>query len=225
MTAASDEDSQSSRSPTRSGITREAPVVANVPILAGRLVVLEPLGLDHSAALLASITSDEVWAWKPAPKPATVDAMRALISDFMIGPSGGRHPLVVIRRDDGLVIGSTTLYSLDLKHLSAELGWTWLDRRCWGHGYNEDMKSVLLAYCFGTLALRRVQWTVDVGNLRSQRAVERLGFVKEGTLRSHRVRTDGSRADTIIYSLLAEEWPATAERLERLIDERMPTVL
>lgn len=196
-----------------------------IPILTSRLVVLEPLGPDRAAALLSSVSSDEVWAWKPVPKPATVEAMRALIADVMIGPSGGRQPLVVVRRGDGLVIGSTTLHSVDLTHRSAEIGWTWLDRRCWGQGYNEDMKHVLLAYCFGPLGLQRVQWTVDGGNVRSQRAVERLGFVKEGILRSHRVRADGSRADTVMYSLLAEEWPAAAVRLQELIDERALTTL
>jgi N-acetyltransferase len=197
--------------------------VAVIPTLTGRLVVLEALGSNHAAGLLASVTSDEVWAWKPVPKPTTVEAMGALIADVMIGPAGGRHPLMVVRRVDGLVIGSTTLHTLDLKHRSAEIGWTWLDRRCWGQGYNEDMKHVLLEYCFGPLGLHRVQWTVDGANFRSQRAVERLGFVKEGTLRSHRVRVDNSRADTVVYSLLAEEWPAAAVRLKELIDERAPT--
>jgi N-acetyltransferase len=202
---------------------RDTATVETIPILTGRLVVLQPLVSDHAAALLASINHDEVWAWKPVPKPTTVEAMRALIGDVMIGPTGGRHPLVVVRRVDGLVIGSTTLHTRDLKHRSAEIGWTWLDRRCWGQGYNEDMKHALLGYCFGPLGLRRVQWTVDGENFRSQRAVERLGFVKEGTLRSHRVRVDDSRADTVVYSLLAEEWPAAATRLEALIDERATT--
>jgi RimJ/RimL family protein N-acetyltransferase len=186
----------------------------------GRLVKFEPLGTHHAAALLRSITSDEVWAWKPVPKPATVDAMGALIANVMIDPSGGRHPLVVVRRGDGLVIGSTTLHSLDLTHRSAEIGWTWLDRGCWGQGYNEDVKHVLLEYCFGPLGLRRVESRVDGANVRSQRSVERLGFIKEGTLPSHRVRIDGGRADTVVYSLLAEEWPAAAVRLKEMIEER-----
>lgn len=194
-----------------------------MPTLTGCLVALEPASEDHAAALLASISSEEVWAWKPAPRPSCVEEMRTLLAEVMIGPVGGRHPLVVVRRRDGRVIGSTTLHTLDLTHLSAEIGWTWLERSCWGQGYNEDMKQVLLGYCFGPLGLRRVQWIVDGANLRSQRALERLGVVKEGTLRSHRVRVDQTRADTVVYSLLAEEWPAAALRLQALIDQRAPS--
>ncbi len=195
--------------------------VTTIPILTGRLVVPKPAAEEHAAALLASTPATE-WAWKPVPKPATVEDMSALLSDVMISPDGGRYPLVVVRRSDDLVIGSTTLHTLDFTQRSVEIGWTWLDQRCWGQGYNEDMKHVLLGYCFGPLRLSRVQWTVDGANLRSQRALERLGFVKEGTLRSHRVRVDKSRADTVVYSLLADEWPEAAVRLKELIDERTP---
>ncbi len=183
---------------------------------------MEPLIDHHVEGLLASITSDEVWAWKPVPKPQSVEEMESLVSTVMIGSSGRRHPLAVIRLADEAVIGSTTLHSIDMTNRSAEIGWTWLDRNCWGQGYNEDIKQALLAYCFGALGLQRVQWTVDGANLRSQRALVRLGFVKEGLLRSHRVRADQTRADTAVYSLLAEEWPAADNRLSELLDQRAP---
>jgi RimJ/RimL family protein N-acetyltransferase len=189
--------------------------------LAGRLVRLRRLTGGDAPALLASITSDEVWAWKPAPQPRDIGAMETLIRDVLVGLSGSRHPFVVIRKDDGRVIGSTTLYEVDLEQGRADNGWTWLARDCWGQGYNEDMKHTLLKCCFGPLALARVQWTVDGSNLRSQRALERLGFMREGLLRSHRVRVDGTRADTAVYSTVREDWSATATRLQALIRERM----
>jgi RimJ/RimL family protein N-acetyltransferase len=195
-----------------------------MPTLTGRLVRLRPLTDQDAEALFASITSEEVWAWKPEPQPRTVEAMRALIARVMIGPTGGRHPLVVLRLSDDAVIGSTSLYTIDPRHRSAEIGWTWLDRRLWGQGYNEDMKHVLLEHCFGQLGLCRVQFTADASNLRSQRALERLGFVREGVLRSHRVRVDRTRSDTAVYSVLSEDWPATAARLDHLIDRRQPRV-
>lgn len=191
-----------------------------LPVPVGRLTELRALTPNDAAALLASITSDEVWAWKPVPKPTSVKHMHALIEDVLVGPNGDRYPFSVVRRADRLVIGSTTLHTLDVTNLTAEIGWTWLDRRCWGQGYNEDVKRALLRYCFGPLGLARVQCTVDVANLRSQRSLERIGFIKEGILRSHRVRIDNSRADTVVYSLLAGEWPATDLRIEELINER-----
>jgi RimJ/RimL family protein N-acetyltransferase len=190
--------------------------------LAGCIVELRPLDEADASALLDSITTDEVWAWKPVAQPRTVEEMRALIRDVLIGPSGTRHPLAVIRRADGRMIGSSSLYHVDLEHHRAEIGWTWLARDRWGQGYNEDLNHALLEYCFGPLGLERVQWLADGANLRSQRALERLGFTKEGVLRSHRLRTDGTRGDTAVYALLRKEWPAAAARLQSLIDERTP---
>ena len=188
-----------------------------MPEISGRLVRLRPLTEDDAPALLASITTDEVWAWKPVPHPSDVEEMRSLVCDVMIGANGDRVPLAVLRLRDGRLIGSTTLHQIDLRHRSAEIGWTWLARDCWGQRYNEDMKYALLEYCFGSLGLCRIQWTVDSANLRSQHALERLGFVKEGLLRSHRVRVDLTRADTVVYSTLVEEWPETEMRLQALI--------
>jgi N-acetyltransferase len=78
----------------------------------------------------------------------------------------------------------------------------------------------LLSTCFGQLNLCRIQWTVDGMNVRSQRALERQGFVREGLLRSHRARVDLTRADTVVYAVLVEEWPEARTRLQNLIDQR-----
>jgi N-acetyltransferase len=110
--------------------------------LTGRLVRLEPVAPADAEALLATITSAEVWAWKPVPRPTTIQEMRAIIEDVMAaGPD--RLPLRVVRRSDETVIGSTTLHHVDLERCRAEIGWTWLQRDCWGQGFNEDMKHTL----------------------------------------------------------------------------------
>jgi RimJ/RimL family protein N-acetyltransferase len=197
--------------------------MTDTPALMGRFVCLEPLRESDAAALLGSITSDEVWAWKPAPQPRTVDEMRTLIHDVLIGPDADRQPFLIRRNSDARVIGSSSLCNMDPRHLCAEIGWTWLARDCWGQGYNEDMKYALLEHCYGHLGLHRIQWSADGSNRRSQRQLERIGLHREGVLRSSRVRVDGTRADTIVYSLLIEEWPHAAARLQTLINERMPT--
>jgi RimJ/RimL family protein N-acetyltransferase len=189
----------------------------------GRLVHLRPLLADDAAALFATITSEEVWAWKPDPRPRNVAEMADLMTRVLIGSSSARHPFVVVRLRDGAALGTTTLYDVDMRHGRAEIGWTWLRRDCWGQGYNEDMKWLLLEYCFTSLHLERVQASADRKNVRSQRALERLGFVREGTLRSHRLRVDGTRADTVIFSVLRDEWPALVPRMQNLIDLRSVT--
>jgi RimJ/RimL family protein N-acetyltransferase len=190
--------------------------------LLGSLTVLEPLDIEHAEGLLPSASDPEVWRWKLAPRPTTVDEMRhIIIGSLLIGPDGvPRRPFVIRRRSDNAVIGSSTLYDLSLAHRCVEMGETWLDRSCWGQGYNEDAKHSLLTYCFGTLDVCRVAWRVDHLNLRSHAALRRLGFVYEGTLRSHRQRPDGSRRDSLYFSLLTEEWPANAAHLQQLIAAR-----
>jgi RimJ/RimL family protein N-acetyltransferase len=194
------------------------------PELTGRLVGLEQLSVDHAELLLASASDPEVWRWKLHPRPETVDDLRAVIRDaLLVGPDGvPRQSFLVRRRADGAAIGSTTLYDLSMAHRCVEMGETWFDRSCWGQGYNEDTKHLLLGYCFETLGMARVAWRVDHLNFRSQAALRRLGFVYEGTLRSHRQRPDGSRRDSLYFSLLAEEWPGNSRHLQELIEQRAP---
>lgn len=190
----------------------------SLPSLGGELVVLDALSVDDAAALLVSASDPEVWRWKLVPRPETVDDILRLIDEVML--SDGRQAFTIRLRSSGKVIGSTTLANFDAHHLRAEMGFTWLDRTCWGQGLNEDTKHVLLECCFHTLGLERVEWQVDEANERSWRALERCGFRYEGTLRSRHVRPDGTRRDSRFYGLLKSEWPLTANRLMALRDER-----
>jgi RimJ/RimL family protein N-acetyltransferase len=182
------------------------------------LVALDALTVGHAEALLPSASDPEVWRWKLVPRPHTVDDMRQLISAVMFGTE--RQPFVVRRLDDGQVIGSTTLAQFDHHHLRVEMGFTWLARACWGQGFNEDMKLLLLSYCFEELQLERVEWQVDDQNRRSWQALERFGIAYEGTLRSRHRRPDGTRRDSRFYGLPRRDWPLIAQRLLALRDQR-----
>lgn len=108
-------------------------------VLRGRLVRLESLTTDHAESLLPSATDPEVWQWKPVDRPVTAADMRSIISDVLMDHGdGARQPFVVVRLADDSVIGSTTLFDLDLSQGRVEMGWTWLARSCWGQGFNED---------------------------------------------------------------------------------------
>ncbi len=191
-----------------------------VPILTGRLVRLEPLLPEHADRLFDTAADPEIWRWRLAPQPNNLTQMSNFISDVLIGSGRDRKSFFVSRLIDGRALGSTTLYELDLRNQRVEMGWTWLERSAWGQGYNEDQKFVLLQYCFEVLGLKRVGWRLDSLNLRSKHALERLGFVYEGRLRSHQLRPDGSRRDTLCYSLLAQEWPVIGPRLLEMVMER-----
>lgn len=192
--------------------------VVATPRLEGKLVTLDELTIADAEALFPSATDPEIWRWKLVPRPNTVDDMRRLITEVMLGPL--RQAFAVRHLRDGQVIGSTTLANFDDHHRRVEMGFTWLERSCWGQGFNEDMKYLLLEYCFDGLELERVEWQVDGENERSWRALERFGFAYEGTLRSRHLRPDGTRRDSRFYGLLRSEWPVVAERLQAVRTQR-----
>ena len=115
----------------------------------------------------------------------------------------------------GALAGSTRYGELRPEHAGLEIGWTWLAPRWHGSGVNRRMKLLLLAHAFGVLGMERVQLKTDHLNLRSQRAIEGLGATREGVLRRHLRRPDGTWRDTVMYSLIREDWPEVAARLGR----------
>ncbi|WP_406395230.1 GNAT family N-acetyltransferase [Streptomyces sp. NBC_00882] len=179
--------------------------------LDGDVIRLEPLAVDHVAALFPSASDPEVWRWMPHPRPTSVAELRDMLGKMTADPAW--RCFAVRRRDDDTVIGSTSIYALDLNESRAEIGATWFDRSCWGGPYNAESKLLLFGYAFDDLRLVRLAMRTDSLNVRSQNALVRLGLVHEGTLRSHMRRQDGTRRDSMYYSLLADEWPATREML------------
>ncbi|MFI5775149.1 GNAT family N-acetyltransferase [Streptomyces sp. NPDC051658] len=177
----------------------------------GDTVRLVPLSTDHAEALLPSASDPEVWRWMPRPRPETVTQMHALLSEMIVDPA--RRCFAAQRRADDALIGSTSLYDLDLAESRAEIGATWFDRSCWGGPYNAESKLLLFGHAFDDLRLARLALRTDNLNVRSQQALSRLGLVHEGTLRSHMRRQDGTRRDSLYYSLLADEWPIVRDRL------------
>lgn len=113
----------------------------------------------------------------------------------------------------GELAGSTRYGDLRPEHGGVEIGWTWLHPRQHGTGVNRRMKRLLLAHAFEVLNLERVQLKTDLLNLRSQRAIEGLGATREGVLRSHLRRPDGSMRDTVMYSVTRGEWPEVRRHL------------
>ncbi|MEI5102971.1 GNAT family protein [Streptomyces sp. PmtG] len=179
--------------------------------LLGRAVRLIPLSVDHAQALFPSASDPEVWRWMPRPRPGSPTEMQTMIGRMLADRA--RRCFAVQRLTDEAVIGSTSLYELDLAEGRAEVGATWFDRSCWGGPYNAESKLLLFGHAFDDLGLARIALRTDNLNVRSQQALARLGLAYEGTLRSHMVRQDGTRRDSLYYSLLADEWPAVRETL------------
>jgi RimJ/RimL family protein N-acetyltransferase len=118
----------------------------------------------------------------------------------------------------GQLVGTTSFYEIEPARSSLAIGHTWLARPYWRTGLNTESKLLMLGHAFETLVAERVVWHTDIRNLRSQAAIERLGATREGVLRHHRRRPDGSLRDTVQYSMVREEWPEVRERLVAALD-------
>jgi N-acetyltransferase len=194
-----------------------------LPILSGRLIRLEPLELHHAAGYLsaAGTGSDaaEVFRWLNPPgggpaEPVTIDdAERHILAALAARARGERFPYAQIDARTGEFAGTTSYYDVNPAARALAIGHTWLGARWWRAGHNTESKLLMLSHAFDILEAVRVVWHTDIYNVRSQAAIERLGAAREGVLRKHRVRFDGSWRDTVQYAMTDDDWPDARSRL------------
>ena len=201
-----------------------APAAAS---LVNDVVALAPASPDDAAALFAALDDERVWSagygGGPAGRWADVDAARAALEESDRGRTGPRQAyLIRLAADTGLgaagtVVGTSSLGEWDLVNESVHLGWTAYGPAWWGGPVNPASKLALLGHAFDDCGFGRVKLQTDLLNTRSQAAIAKLGAVREGVLRRHLRRADGTWRDTVVYSVLREEWPAVrAGLLQRL---------
>jgi N-acetyltransferase len=174
--------------------------------LTGRVVRLEPLSLAHAAGLFAA-ASPELFALSPQqPDPWTVDGMRAEIASVLSHRDS--VAFAIVHLETGAPIGRTTYMDIRPAHRGLEIGRTWIAAAHQGTAVNPECKLLMLRHAFETLGALRVQLKTDARNVRSQRAIAKLGAVREGVLRKHMVLGDGVVRDTVMFSITDDEWPA-----------------
>ena len=132
---------------------------------------------------------------------------------------GERLQFAVALPESGKVIGSTGYLDIDRPNRALEIGMTWYGVEYQRTYVNTECKYLLLSHAFDDLGARRVCIKTDSNNVRSQRAIERIGGVKEGILRNHRITRDGSNRDSVYYSIIEEEWPAVKAALELKLEQ------
>jgi len=187
------------------------------PVLEGRHVRLEPLTPDHAPALLAAGSDPVVWTWLSVRQPRDLAAAQAMVEAQLADPA--RRAWAQIDTASGEVAGTTSYYEIDPHHRGLYIGHTWIGTRWQRTALNTEAKLLLLTRAFDVLGAIRVGWQTDHRNERSQRAIERLGATREGVLRAHRVRPDGTLRDTVTYSVTAPEWPGVRARLTARLDQ------
>ncbi len=182
------------------------------PELVGEHVRLEPLQIHHAEGLLAASDDDEVFTWQSFHRPTTLGEAEALVDLYLGRPNTRSWAQIDLRSQ--AVAGLTTYYDIDASVRTVAIGSTWLGRRFWRTGVNTESKLLLLRRAFDDLGCARVVWHVDIKNDRSQAAVARIGGVREGVLRKHKIRLDGSWRDTVLFSMTDDEWPSACDALE-----------
>ncbi|MCF6745206.1 GNAT family N-acetyltransferase [Blastococcus sp. KM273128] len=185
--------------------------------LRGRTVVLTPVVPERDAGeLFTALDADAVWR-HVAGRPADADEMAGLLQR---GIASGRLPWLVrlvqpvAGLPTGAVGGMSSYLDISVSDARLEIGSTSYTPPVWGTSVNPETKLLLLGHAFDVLGVGRVQLKTDVRNVRSQQAIARLGARYEGTLRRYQRRADGTVRDTILFSVLAEEWPAVRDALQ-----------
>ena len=183
-------------------------------LLEGHGIRLEPLSADHEAPLSAAAADGQLWQlwFTSVPEPG---GMRAYIEEGLAGQREG-HMLAWAVRDvtTGIVVGTTRYHDIVPEIDRVEIGYTWYAGRWQRTGVNTACKLLLLTHAFETLGCKAVGLRTDGFNFRSQRAIEALGAKKDGVIRHSKIRKDGTVRDTVMYSILAGEWPDVRRHLE-----------
>ena len=189
-----------------------------LPVLTGSLIRLEPLAVEHASGYLAAAgtgaDADEVFRWLTVGAPTTVsDAAAQIAAACAARARGDRFAYAQVDVRTGELAGSTSLYEVFPAARTLAIGFTWLGKRWWRTGHNTESKLLLLRQAFDVLGCVRVVWHTDIYNERSQAAIARLGATREGVLRKHRLRRDGTWRDTVQYAMTDDDWPAVRDRL------------
>lgn len=179
------------------------------PMLTGRFVRLEPLVEAHREGLRLAANDPRIWEFNSVSGygPAFDEWFANALTPVQ------RIPFTVRRLTDDVIVGSTSYLDAVPLHQRVEIGHTWYRPDCWATAVNPDCKLLLMAHAFEVLGMNRVQLVTDLLNKRSQAAIAKLGAVREGVLRSHMVVQGGRIRDSVLFSVIAAEWPAVKDRL------------
>ncbi len=183
--------------------------------LEGAHIRLEPLAQKHADDLFRASQYAEIWELMLAPQPKILQEMRDLIEQCMQSVAAGEKVwFAIVRCADNRAVGMTSYMDIHRRDRGMEIGGTWLTPPVWRTPINTECKYLLLRHAFEVLGCIRVQLKTDERNVRSQRAIERLGAVKEGVLRKYQIAHTGYQRNTVMYSIIDSEWPAVKMKLE-----------
>jgi RimJ/RimL family protein N-acetyltransferase len=204
-----------------SAMNARAPFIdaGNLSMLKGRLVYLQFLTEAHREILRPLARDERIWEFT---KTLLInDSYNRQFDNYfneaMTFEAKGDQIFAIFTSDGAQIIGMTRAYDIDRRVKKITIGHTWYIPAIWGKPHNKECKLLLLQYIFDTLGFARTDFKVAGQNIRSQKAVEKIGGVREGSLRRYTLRNDGTPADTVYFSILDDEWPEKKMLLQKMV--------
>ena len=189
-------------------------------VMRDRGVRIEPLALSHEAGLRAAAADGELWKLRITSVPEPEQTRAYIEAALQMRQEGHRFAFVVLDDATDTVLGSTSYHDIVPAIRRVEIGYTWYRQSVQRSHVNTTCKLLMMGHAFDTLGCAVVGWRTDNFNFASQKAIERLGARKDGVIRHHALRRDGTVRDTVIYSMLAGEWPEAKAQLLYLLKQR-----
>ncbi|KDP85663.1 GNAT family N-acetyltransferase [Cupriavidus basilensis] len=189
--------------------------------LRGRHALLEPLRPEHEAEVQAAVADGELWKLWYTSVPAPDQVRAWLDTALQMREQQGAMPFVIREIRDGVpgaVVGATRYFNVDGTHRRLEIGHTWHAQRVQRSAVNTECKLMLLTHAFEQLACIAVEFRTHWMNHQSRTAIARLGAKQDGVLRNHQRMPDGSLRDTVVFSIIASEWPTVKRHLQYRLD-------
>ena len=186
--------------------------------LRDRGIRLEPLALAHEAGLRAAAADGQLWRIRVTGVPEPEQTRAYIENALQMREQGSRFAFAVIDEAGERVLGSTSFHDIMPAVQRVEIGYTWYAQSVQRSHVNTTCKLLMMGHAFDTLGCAVVGWRTDNYNFASQRAIERLGAKKDGVIRHHQLRRDGTVRDTVMYSMTAGEWPEAKAQLLYLLE-------
>ena len=187
--------------------------------LAARGVRLVPLAATHESGLKAAAADGDLWQLRITSVPEPDNTTAYIANALKMRETGDRFAFVVTDEQTGEVMGTSSFHDILASVKRVEIGYTWYAKRYQRTHVNSTCKLLLMTHAFETLGCNVVGWRTDNFNFASQAAIERLGAQKDGVIRGHALRRDGTIRDTVMYSMRAGEWPEAKAQLLYLLDK------
>jgi RimJ/RimL family protein N-acetyltransferase len=187
--------------------------------LSARGITLVPLALTHETGLRLAAADGELWKVRVTSVPEPEQTRDYIETALAMRDAGNRFAFAVTDAATGTVLGCTSFHDIVPAVQRVEIGWTWYAKSSQRTAVNTTAKLLMLTHAFETLGCKVVGWRTDNFNFASQAAIERLGAKKDGVIRGHALRRDGTIRDTVMYSLTQGEWPEVKAQLLYLLDK------